>query len=415
MRHRLIRVSAALAVIAVPVLSVAEPAGAADGPPVVGCTTGSSCSVQLNYSWTTTGSTGGKNPVTYTPPPCIGVPVGDAYAGSQVIITIYGASAPLPAPGTTSPAPSTPATSPPASASPSGSPSGQGASGLTPQEQQIYAQAQQLLNTKPKPAGEWYQIAGNPAASAGDQQVCSQLPPYVFAVGGRLPNVRGVNVPPETLAAYAYSRLKTADVVSVAFNPQGTSDTNLPTFVNMVISLPRRAPGLLEVAGPGSRAALGAPFVYATAMTPNGTSATVYAWVKGFNISINPGSASSSATVFNDPRCSTVSGTVALPKGRTGFRLGSRYSLDQMAKVGVGQQIDCGVTFTAPGTYTLTVSVSWDACWSTGQANPVGPPAYGCNPVPGAGGLQDSIMNPPPAVNVREIQSVNGSPSPLPA
>ena len=86
-----------------------------------------------------------------------------------------------------------------------------------------------------------------------------------------------------------------------------------------------------------------------------------------------------------------------------------------MAKVGVGQQIDCGVTFTAPGTYTLAVSVSWDACWSQGQANPVGPPADGCNPVPGAGGLQDSIMNPPPTVNVREIQSVNGSPSPLPA
>ena len=52
------------------------------------------------------------------------------------------------------------------------------------------------------------------------------------------------------------------------------------------------------------------------------------------------------------------------------YILGSRYSPAEMAKVGVGQQIDCGVTYTAPGTYGLTVSVTWNACWARGLAEP---------------------------------------------
>jgi hypothetical protein len=66
--------------------------------------------------------------------------------------------------------------------------------------------------------------------------------------------------------------------------------------------------------------------------------------------------------------------------------LGSRYSADAMASVGVGQQIDCGVTYTAPGTYNLTANVTWNAYWAKGQATPGGPPANCIQPVPGAGG-----------------------------
>jgi hypothetical protein len=46
----------------------------------------------------------------------------------------------------------------------------------------------------------------------------------------------------------------------------------------------------------------------------------------------------------------------------TTARLGSRYSKDAMSQVGAGQQIDCGVTYTAPGTYGLTANITWDAC-----------------------------------------------------
>jgi hypothetical protein len=85
--------------------------------------------------------------------------------------------------------------------------------------------------------------------------------------------------------------------------------------------------------------------------------------------------------------------------------LGSRYSAAEMRQVGVGQQIDCGVTYTAPGTYALSVSVTWDACWARGLATAGGPPAK-CKRVPGAAGLAAST-SPPHQVAVREIQSVN--------
>ena len=76
-----------------------------------------------------------------------------------------------------------------------------------------------------------------------------------------------------------------------------------------------------------------------------------------------------------------------------------------MAQVGVGQQIDCGVTYTAPGAYNLTANVTWNACWAEGLATTDGPPP-GCRPVPGAAGLSAST-SPADQVNVREIQSVN--------
>jgi hypothetical protein len=85
--------------------------------------------------------------------------------------------------------------------------------------------------------------------------------------------------------------------------------------------------------------------------------------------------------------------------------LGSRYTAAEMAAVGAGQNIDCGVTYTAPGTYNLTASITWNACWEPGLPTTDGPPR-GCQPVPGAGGLTPSTT-PAVPVNVREIQSVN--------
>jgi len=382
---------------------------------MVGCTTGSSCMVELNWNVSYSGSSGGSNGVVVPPPPCIGVPVGDAYVGSQAILSLYGDTAPLPSdsptPVTPTPADSvtpTAGTTPTDSASPANSAGAspsptatltastaalivKAATGAGPQQQAIIDQAQGLLATHPKPSGEWYQIAGNPYASASQQARCLNLPPYIWQGGAAgIIHIAGFNIPPRTLAGLAYSQLTTAGLGQVTLNPVGANDTNLPTFIDVAMTEPPR--GFLAVTTHGT------PYVWATAETPDGTAATVWAWVT--SLTITPGTAN--ATTFNEKRCVTAH---AGADGHT-FMLGSRYSAADMAKVGVGQQIDCGVTYTAPGTYNLSASVTWDACWAEGQVTQGGPPAK-CQAVPGAGGLAPSTTQ-PVRVNVRDIQSVNG-------
>jgi hypothetical protein len=406
MKYRFISVFAALGIAAGSLALLAAPASAADGPPEVGCTTGSSCMVELNYAVTYTGSSGGHNGVVIKPPPCIGVPVGDAHTGSQAIISLYSNTAPVAQPSSASPAPSasdgssspTDSTSPTAPASPTVpvSPSASMSTAsttalvLSGQQQQILDQANQLVGSNPITPGEWYQISGNPYATATAQQRCNNLPPYIWVAGdNNTLRVNGLNIPPETLAALAFSQLSTAQLATVTLNPKGASDTNLPTFVDVGLRSPVR--GVLSITADGD------PYVWATAATPDGEAATVWAWVTG--LSINPGT--TNATTFNQQRCSTAHLST---NGHT-LMLGSRYSAAEMAQVGVGQQIDCGVTYTAPGTYGLSASVTWDACWARGLAKAGGPPAN-CKPVPGAANLAAST-SPPHQVAVREIQSVN--------
>jgi len=414
MKYRAITAFSAAMMVAGSLVLFAAPASARNGPPSVGCTTGSSCMVELNWNVTYTGSSGGHNGVVVPPPPCIGVPVGDAYVGSQAILSLYGDTAPLPSDSPTPIAPTSSDATPSDSATPTGtatptgnpgaSPSAtaivtastaalilKAARALAPQQQAILDQARSLLTTHPKPSGEWYQIAGNPYASAKQQAKCLNLPPYIWQ-GGAAGNIHiaGLNIPPRTLAGLAYSQLTTAGLGEVTLNPVGANDTNLPTFIDVAMTEPTR--GLLAVTTDGT------PYVWATAMTPDGTAATVWAWVTG--LTITPGT--TNATTYNDKRCATAH---LSDDGHT-YMLGSRYAADAMAQVGVGQQIDCGVTYTAPGTYNLTANVTWDACWAEGQATPGGPPAN-CKPVPGAGGLAASSTQ-PLQVNVRDIQSVNG-------
>lgn len=405
---RRVLTGAAVAVASLVVL--AGPADARNGPPTVGCTTGSSCMVQLNWHVTYTGSSGGHNGVVVPPPPCIGVPVGDAYVGSEAILSLYGNTAPLPSDSPTPLPTGAPAETPTGAPAetPTGTPTDlpsatatmtastaalvvRAAFGLDPQQQAIVSQAQGLRATRPKPAGEWYQIAGNPYATESEQAKCTSLPPFIWEGGdtGTI-HVAGFNIPPRTLAGLAYSQLTTAGLGKVTLNPVGANDTNLPTFIDVALTEPAR--GLLSVTTDGT------PYVYATAMTPDGTAATVWAWVTG--LAITPGTAN--AKTFNDKRCSTAH----MDGDDHTYMLGSRYTKDAMKGVGVGQQIDCGVTYTAPGTYNLSASVTWDACWAEGTVTPGGPPAN-CQPVPGAGGLAASTTR-PVRVTVRDIQSVNG-------
>jgi len=414
MKYRAITAFSAAFLAAGSLVLFAGPASARNGPPSVGCTTGSSCMVELNWNVTYTGSSGGHNGVVVPPPPCIGVPVGDAYVGSQAILSLYGDNAPLPSDSPTpinaTPSDTTPTdggtptdgATPTDSATPTATPSAtmtattaalivKAVPALDPQQQAIVDQAHGLLGTHPKPSGEWYQIAGNPYASAKDQAKCLKLPPYIWQAGadGTI-HIAGFNIPPRTLAGLAYSQLTTAELGDVTLNPADKIDTNLPTFVDVAMTEPTR--GILAVTTKGR------PYVWATAETPDGTAATVWAYVTG--LTIDPGT--QNAKPYHDERCASAH---LSDDGHT-FMLGSRYAADDMAKVGAGQQIDCGVTYTAPGTYNLTVSVSWDACWAEGQVTPGGPPA-GCKKVDHAGGLTPSTTQ-PVQVNVRDIQSVNG-------
>jgi hypothetical protein len=414
MKYRAVSAFAAAMMAAGWLVLDAATASAANGPPSVGCTTGSSCMVELNWNVTYKGSSGGHNGVVVPPPPCIGVPMGDAYVGSQAILSLFGDTAPLPSDSPTPLAPTSPDDPPSDSPTPTDSATptdGAGASpsptatttastaaliikaaaGLDPQDQAIEGQARSLLATHPKPTGEWYQVAGNPSASASAQAKCKNLPPFIWQAGaaGTI-HIAGFNIPPRTLAGLAYSQLTTAGLGKVTLNPVSAIDTNLPTFIDVAMQEPGRS--LLAVTTDGT------PYVWATAETPDGTAATVWAWVT--SLTITPGT--TNATTFNDERCATAH----LSDDEHTYMLGSRYTPDAMASVGVGQQIDCGVTYTAPGTYNLTANVTWDACWAKGQATQGGPPAN-CKPVPGAGGLAPSTTQ-PVQVKVRDIQSVNG-------
>jgi len=400
----------AVAVVVASLTALSTPARAANRPPV-GCITGSSCFVELNWNVTYTGSSGGHNGVVITPPPCIGVPIGDAHTGSQAIISLYSDTGALPSQGPTpldsitpadSATPSDSASSS-SSASASASPTGTATSTasttaliiraapvLSPQQQSILDQAEQLVGSNPITPGEWYQISGNPYATTAARAKCTNLPPFIWVNGanGTL-HVAGLNIPAETLAGLAYSQLTTAGLGEVTLDPPGAKDTNLPTFVDVTLRPPRR--GVLEVTTKG------VPYVWATAETPTGEAATVYAWVTG--LAIAPGTPN--ATTYDQQRC-----LVAHPSADGhSFIIGSRYTQTEMKEVGAGQPIDCGVTYTAPGTYNLTANITWNACWTRGLATAGGPPAAGCKPVPGAAGLAPSTTA--VQINVRDIQSVN--------
>jgi hypothetical protein len=368
MRFRLISVAAALLLFAAPLL-LAAPARAGNGPGTgqgpgpggsVGCTAASSCEIELENMVTFNGNQvpGTNNTVVdITPPPCLWEPVGDAHTGSQHILNFDDNADPGP-----------------------GAPFDTGAA---------FKQAQQLLKSNPITPGEWYELPLNPDAPAAVGAECLRLPLWYFLPPGQA--LPGLNIPPQTLAQLAFARLVTASLGTVTFNPRETSDTNLPTFIDVRLGNPP--------AGALHFTAAGLPYVAVTAAIPGQDSATV--WAEAGALTIDPGT--SAADTFDAPVCSTVHG------GAGGYSLGSQYSPAQMAAVGVNQSIDCGVTYTTPGSYGMTASIDWTACWAdTGAAvAPPGPPPAGCQPVPGAGDLQPSAVG-PVAVNVREIQSVNG-------
>jgi hypothetical protein len=317
---------------------VTQPARAANGPPVTGCDTSSSCGIQIDKMVTYGGNhTSGavRTVAGLAEPPCLWVPEGDAHVGSQYVID-----------NTTDHSP-----------------------GAFFDQDKTYAQAQQLLATNPMPAGE-----------------CYKLPLYFFDPPGTpLP---GVYIPPETLGQLAYAHLDIPQFGSPILNPAGTSDANLPTTVQVPINNP--GAGTLGFTGDGR------PYVAVTASIQGGAvSATV--WAVAEHLNINPGTAA--ARTFDADVCSQV------PAG--GQTLGSRLTTGQLATIGVNGSVDCGVTYAAPGSFALTGSIGWTACWraTPGAVEPASGPPADCTPnINGADALADSTFG-PVAVNVREIQS----------
>jgi hypothetical protein len=332
------------------------PAGAANGPPSSGdCNTGSTCQVELQSwihfkgSYSTTGTP--NTVVDIAPPPCLWIPIGDATTGSQAIIAEWG---------------NNPAKAP-----------------TIFDIDKSVQQANDLL-ANPVP-GEWYKLPVNPNAGPAGQAECLKLPLYAFVPPGGTPP--GIDVPPQTLAQLAFAVLQTPGITNVEFNPAGASDTNLPTFVKV------RLGGNGVAVSPDGHA-----YAWVTA-TLGANSATV--WVMSSGLDILPGT--SAATLYDQPSC----GNAAMNAGAV--TLGSGWTPAQISSAQVNEPIDCGVTYRQPGSFNLTVSVGWTACWAPTADS--APPAYSAcmsTPVPGADNLTARVAN--PGINVREIQAVVSPP-----
>jgi hypothetical protein len=333
--------------------ALAGPASAGSGTTQVGCTTGDSCTIMLRQLVKFSGdySPGTNNTVVdITPPPCLWKPIGDATTGSQYIINFFSGVNPGPA-----------------------GPYQTGAS---------FTQAKTLVNQTPKPAGEWYELPVNPAASAAQQAVCLTEPLFFWAVQtADLPNL---DIPPVTLAQLAFAGVKTPKAGNPQLNPVGKSVTNLPTFVRLALQ------------GNVRRTAAGRPYVTVTALIPGGNSATI--WLEAGSFNITSGASATQATPYDRADCSRLG---------NGNTLGTKTAAAAMSQTKANQAIDCGVTYRQPGTFTLTTSVGWVGCWAPGINQQ--PPAFAtcqANPIPGAANLQSTSRA--RQVNVQEIQSING-------
>ena len=334
-----IAVLAALAA-AVPSLS----AGAADGSSSVDCSTGSSCEIQLEHMI----HFGGKNyspgahnmVVDITPPPCLWIPIGDARTGSQYVLDFYNNTDPGP--------------------------------GALFDGEHAFTEAKQLVNAAPMPAGTWYYLPVNQNDTPAQRAACLAQPLYFWdPPGTALP---GIQLPPQTLAQLALAKMNVPQAGKMILSPRtGNSYSNLPTFAQTTLSFrPEFGAG-------------GMPYVTDNAQL--GTQAATV-WVRATPLQL-----------------STSDNSARLDTAGCGY-LGSRDMVSNPRKVastGANGTADCGVTFRQPGTWNITATLTWQACWAVGIVN--GPPPANCNPVPGA---DLNPVNWARNVNVREIQAANG-------
>jgi hypothetical protein len=286
-----------------PVLA-AVPASAADGSSSVTCATGDSCVIQLDRMVQFGGadySPGADNMVIdIAPPPCSWNPIGNAYTGSQAVISGSGGTAPPP--------------------------------GSAFDTAQTYQQAKQLLATTPMPAGEWYVLPIAPGDTAAQAAACLAEPLYFFDVpGAALP---GIDIPPVTLAQLAVSKLYVPVAGHMYLSPvNGVSYSNLPVFARVTLA------GRYHI-GPN-----GMPYTTDNARLGN-NAATV--WVEAMPLQIS--TTDSSATLDTNGCGYTGSAEMV-------------HDPAAVASTGANGTADCGATFRTPGNWTMTATLTWRTCW----------------------------------------------------
>lgn len=327
---------------------MAGPASAGAGGTDVGCTDSSSCAVFLQKFVSFGGNYGPGivNPqVPVTPPPCLWIPAGNAVSGSQQVLANAGGYAPPPA----------------------------------ILNAQAVKQAKQLLKN-PQP-GTWYELPVRQNDTAAEIQQCMALPYYYWlAPGTALPPIP---IPPQTLRDLAFAKMTAPTFQSLRLNPATRSYTNLPTFVKAQLT-----PGTFE------RAPDGTVYRAVSASIPGGPSATV--WVVADTFSIT----APHATQWSGPQCSQLD-----PQDM----IGSKWTAAQMQHTGPNQAIDCGATFTQPGTYQVQATLNWKpAVWApnTGANGYQFPPPANAQPVPNGQLGPTQIAQ---TVPVAEIQSINNN------
>ena len=338
-------------------LAIAGTASAGSGgpPPGVSCG-GSSCSVPLEKFIHFSGnwSAGTDNPVAIPPPPCLWEPIGGAVSGSQQIISEWGPNPPA-----------------------------------TFDIDKSYTQAKQLLKQNPPPAGTWYLLPINPAASAAGKAECLKLPLYAWVPPGQLPPTPPI--PPSTLRLLALAKLTRPGIANI--DPAGRNYTNLPTYVRV------------RLAGAFETAAGGRPYATVTASLPDG-SLSVTVWAMAQPLSIQAGTPD--ATLYT---------------GGCGY-LGSTATARQMAGTGaagdVGAELDvgpemwwCEACATLRGWLAalpqadLAALMGWQTYWAITTGDGDGP----LPPEPGMQPLNNGQLLPSTAgrqISVGEIQSLNG-------
>jgi hypothetical protein len=310
-------------------LAAAGPAQAGSG---VGCA-GNDCSVLLSNLITLNGDVSSgdaaRTALPVTQPPCRWQPIGDTAVGGHYIIRNFGAAAP-------------------------GTPFG------------VFGavqQAQQLLRRRPVPAGFWWQLPVNPAATQAQRRVCQSIPLFAFAPPGQTP--AEPPVPLRTLADYAYNHMRIPPP-ALTVNPADRGYVNLATYV-----WGRTVP---------VSAVTGRPNAYEVTATLGHETVSVWAQLArqgAFSVNTNgPGAAYSGCG----------------PDG-SHYRVGHA-----PANAGAGTQPDCGVLWQGPvARATVQATLRWTVSWAAGALD--GPGARPLPPIPVTG---QSAPFP-----VAEIQSIN--------
>jgi hypothetical protein len=331
---------AGITAAALPLLLLVS-SGPASAGTSVGCL-GPTCSLTLSQLITLRGSyTNGvgsaTEPVNVPPPPCLWEPIGDTSAGAHYIIDNF---------------------------APGGSEFGVGAS---------VAQARKQLKNGGQPAGTWYELPVNPAASAAGKAACLLLPLFYFVEPGQA--LPAPPVPVKTLADYAYNHI-TIPSPTLTVNPAGNRGyVNLASYVWANWGAP------LGGGGGGNQGvnAGGDYWVSATLLNSN-ESATVWAQPGHLAIKVNgPGTPYSAGCGIDGSH---------FPKGSA------------PASAGPGVRPDCGVLWTGPDAEaSITASVTFNVSWGPGILNGPGP-----NQLPAI-----TITSAPIPVAVAEIQNLNGN------